>query len=263
VPELEVVEVHSGGDRERQGFRRRADDGFALQLDLGLDIPSRAFVRGRGLESEWRGALAVKGDASRPQVLGELRVQRGRIDFLDRTFTLAAGVVDFHGGWPPIPDLRIRAETRGRDVLGIINVTGPADDPDLKLESQPALPEDEVLARLLFDRPLDEITPAQALRLASALRGLAGGGGGLTLMDEARGALGLDTLDFEAAGADDSSVKAGKYLREDVYLEVVGGVGEGGSKARVEWDLTPSISVESSVDQESRSAFGLNWKRDY
>jgi autotransporter translocation and assembly factor TamB len=59
------------------------------------------------------------------------------------------------------------------------------------------------------------------------------------------------------------SVKAGKYLREDIFVEVESGLGEAGNKARVAWELTPNISVESSVDEKSNSAFDLNWKFDY
>ena len=82
-------------------------------------------------------------------------------------------------------------------------------------------------------------------------------------MGRARSSLGLDSLDFAGDGKESGPVKAGKYLREDVFLEVESGIGEAGNKARVEWELTPNISVESPVDEKSSSDFGINWKLDY
>ena len=56
-----------------------------------LDIPGRLFVRGRGLDSEWNGKLALKGDLADPLVEGEIDVRRGHFDLLDRRFTIDRG----------------------------------------------------------------------------------------------------------------------------------------------------------------------------
>ncbi len=54
---------------------------------------------------------------------------------------------------------------------------GPADDPVVSFTSAPELPQEEVLARLLFGRSLDKISPLQAAQLANAVAVLAGRGG--------------------------------------------------------------------------------------
>src|SRR5690606_33939692 len=60
---LEVREINSptsmalaanGGDQALPTFRR---------LDLALNADRRVWLRGRGLDSEWQGALRVRGDA--------------------------------------------------------------------------------------------------------------------------------------------------------------------------------------------------------
>jgi autotransporter translocation and assembly factor TamB len=58
-------------------------------------------------------------------------------------------------------------------------------------------------------------------------------------------------------------VGVGKYVRENVYLEVEGGAGENSGKVSVEVDLTPSISVETEARQNAESAVRLNYKYDY
>ena len=225
------------------------------------EIPSKTFVRGRGLESEWRGNLTVKGDATAPVVLGSLRVHRGFFDFLDKRFQLRQGTLDFYGASPPLPRISLEAAAAGLDMTAVLRVTGPVDAIKITLDSEPSMPQDEVLARLLFDKKLEEISAVQAIQLAAAVRTLTSGG--TSLLGRTRGALGLDTLDVGGSESGGASVKAGKYLSENVYLEVESGITDASSKVRVEMDLTPQISVETQVDQDSNSAFGINWKFDY
>ena len=55
----------------------------------------------------------------------------------------------------------------------------------------------------------------------------------------------------------------GKYLNDDVYVEIEKGVGSEGGKVSVEVDITPNISVESEVGLDAQSGVGINWKWDY
>jgi len=262
IPTLEVKEVYADGEPALEPAKAAGAEA-PIDLDLQIVIPSRFFVRGRGLESEWKGKLDVKGTVTSPLVLGNLEVERGRFDFIDKRFTLEEGKIEFYGTKPPQPDLKFRATAPGRDMVGVLNVSGPPDDLKLALESEPPMPQDEVLARLLFDRELNEVSGLQALRIALAVRELSGQGGTDGILDGARGSLGLDTLDVGGGGSEGATVKAGKYLEEDIYLEVESGLGGEGSRVRVEKDLLRNLSVEASVDQQSNSGFGINWKMDY
>jgi translocation and assembly module TamB len=57
-------------------------------------------------------------------------------------------------------------------------------------------------------------------------------------------------------------VSAGKYVSEGVYLGVDQSV-SGRSTAKVEVEITPSISVETDVGSKGGAGIGLNWKKDY
>jgi translocation and assembly module TamB len=260
VPTIAVKEVYDGEpltDTEKVSEPSYYD----LALAIGIDIPSRTFVRGRGLESEWRGSLRVEGTADEPKIVGNLEIRRGRFDFLDTRFTLSRGLIEFFGSSPPEPTLDIEARSQGTDVIAIIGLQGPASAPELKLESEPELPEDEVLSRLLFNSDSSNLTAAQTIRLAAAVQQLAGGGG-RDLMGEVRAASGLDTLDVDATSTG-GSVEAGRYLTEDIFLEVISGFGDQPSRVRVEKQISPQFSIETDVDQNSNSSFGINWRLDY
>ncbi|MFZ1427985.1 MAG: translocation/assembly module TamB domain-containing protein [Geminicoccaceae bacterium] len=262
VPVISVTEVNRAGGVVAQP--RPPGPPFALSFDVATDIPSRFFVRGRGLDSEWGGALQLKGDLADPQVLGELKVLRGIFDLLDRRFTISRGTVEFVGTRPPVPMIDLEASARTVDVTVTVTLKGPAANPKLTLSSDPTLPQDEILSRLLFGTSVARVTPVQGLRLAAAAQQLQGGGLVSDTLTTLRRAAGLDTLDVQSGEtAQESTARAGKYISDNVYLEVQRGVADGSGKASVRVDLTPQLSVGTSVNEQSQTGVGLQWKYDY
>lgn len=262
VPVISVTEVNRTGGVVAE--RRPPGPPFALSFDVATDIPSRFFVRGRGLDSEWGGALQLKGDLADPQVLGELKVLRGIFDLLDRRFTISRGTVEFVGTRPPVPMIDLEASAKTVDVTVTVTLKGPAANPKLTLSSDPTLPQDEILSRLLFGTSVARVTPVQGLRLAAAAQQLQGGGLVSDTLTTLRRAAGLDTLDVQSGeSAQESTARAGKYISDNVYLEVQRGVADGSGKASVRVDLTPQLSVGTSVNEQSQTGVGLQWKYDY
>ena len=260
-PSIPVLDVEVAGQPIEPAAGPNAREPFDLMLDIAVDAPARLFVRGRGLDSEWGGSLTVKGPAAEAQVLGDLQFRRGFLDFLDRRFKVRSGTIAFSGARPPVPEVNIEAESQGTSVLAIVKISGPANDPKLDLTSEPPLPRDEVLAQLLFKRDMSQITPAQGLRLANAVATLEGGG--IDVVGKFRSGLGLDTLDVGGESTDDANVRAGKYLADNVYLEMQQGMQSGSGKARLEVELTPNVSVSTDVSEQSQTGVGLDWKMDY
>jgi translocation and assembly module TamB len=262
LPTLEVEEI--GGTRTPEPPAEEAEASpFEPTLDVTVDLPGRIFVRGRGLDSEWEGKLAITGKASDPALSGNLAVKRGFFDFLDKRFTLEEGLIDFNGSTPPDPVIALTAEAEDNDFIAIIRLEGQATDPKLTLTSEPELPDDEVLARLLFNRELSEIGPTEAAKLALALNRLRGGGG-FDAFGEIRDALKIDTLDVVSGEEpDESVVKAGKYLSDDVYVEVEKGTAEESGRARVEVEILPNVAVEADTGEDASGGIGLKWRFDY
>ncbi len=233
-----------------------------IGLDVKVHMPEKFYVRGRGLESEWSGKLSVTGTAEDPLVLGSIEFRRGSLNLLDRRFSIDEGTIRFSGAKPPIPELDIRAsaETSG-GFTGIVRITGPATKPKVELASEPVAPQDEVIARIMFNRSSSEISPFQGLRLAAAVQQLRSGGDGL--MGIGREALGVDTFDVSGGGGADTTASAGKYISDNVFLEVQQGITSGSSKARLEIELTPSLSAQTQIGQQGQTGTSLNWTYDY
>ena len=59
-----------------------------------------------------------------------------------------------------------------------------------------------------------------------------------------------------------ATVSAGKYIAEDVYLQVGAG-GQGGVGAEVEWEPQKNLSVTSSANGAGDTKIAIRWKKDY
>jgi translocation and assembly module TamB len=262
VPTIEVEEIGGTAPRTPTSNGAGGASAFELGLDVVVNLPGRVFVRGRGLESEWEGRIEAKGTASDPRLTGTLQIRRGSFDLLDKRFNLRRGVITFTGQSPPNPQIDIEAVAQATDITTIVRIGGHAKQPTIALDSQPPLPQDEVLSRLMFNRPASSITPLQAVQLAAAVNRLRGGGPGV--LDRLRTALGVDTLDVGGGdGAAGTTVRAGKYLSEGVYVEGETGTGDQSSKARVEVEILPNVSLQAETGADATSGVGVKWKYDY
>ncbi|MBI1389774.1 MAG: hypothetical protein GC154_15150 [bacterium] len=235
------------------------------ELDLKVKIPGRMFVRGRGLDSEWSGSLDVTGSTQRPRVNGSLSVVRGFFNFFSNRMALNQGTVQFSGD-PANPYLTVAAQTTRKGDEFTLNLSGPASSPRMNLQSNPPLPSDEALSRLLFGRRLTDITPLQAVQLAQAANTLRGGSGAFDVMGEMRSLLGVDQIELRAGEGGDMSkttVGLGKYLTDDVYVDLEQGFGKDSSRVKVEIELTPTISVESQLGLDKNTGVGVFWKYDF
>ena len=264
---VHVVEIHEseGGVRPDQSEgSKSADEADNLFLELSVKIPGRVLVNGRGLESEWKGDLTLKGKASQPELTGVLSLVRGRFDLLSKTFDLKRGSISFAGAVPPRPLLDITGEARAKDLLARLQVTGFIESLQIKLTSEPPYPEEEILAHLLFGRRLHQITPVQAVQLADALNTLRGSEG-FDLLGRTRRLLHVDELSIGQTGEneDKPSLKVGKYVSENVYIRVESGISPDTGKASVEWTVTPNITVETEVGVNASAGVGVNWRWDY
>lgn len=260
LAQVEVVEINVKNPRPKTEGKT---SGFLLGLDLRVAIPARLFVQGRGLESEWSGNLHIRGNHSKPIVNGEMNLLRGKFDFLDRIFTLTKGSLSLNGETPPNPFLEVLGETQILENLIQVRISGPARDFRLNLSSVPSLPQDELLALILFGRSLRQISPLQAVRLAQAAAEMTGlGGASPDFLDSFKSSLGLQEVDVTKDDEDNTAVGVGGYFGGKYYIRTQSSV-SGQDRTKVEVQLSPKISVETEVGSDSRQGGGVMWKYDY
>ena len=260
IPRLNVREVNRPADEADPG-RPPAP----WRLDLHAKAPNRLAVTGLGLDSEWRADLDIKGTVDSPAITGRADLVRGGYEFAGRRFDLERGSIRFLGEAPPDPVLDIVAQANIQSLNATIRVTGTGQRPEIRFSSIPALPEDELLSRLLFGTSITNLSAPEALQLAAAVASLQGGGTGLNPINAIRRVAGLDRLRIlpaDVTTGQGTSVAAGKYLGRRVYVEVITD-GQGYSATRLEYQITRWLSLLSSISTIGRQSVNVRISKDY
>ena len=264
VTVLDVREINA----ERVGRRpAKVDKPTKWLLDVALAAANRLEVTGMGIESEWRGDLRVTGAATAPVLVGRVQLVRGDYDFAGKRFALTRGDLRFNGGYPPDPVVDVAAENTQGGFTAQLTITGTAQRPEIKFGSVPALPEDEVLSRVLFGASITALSAPEAVQLAGALASLRNskGSGALNPINLVRRKLGIDRLRIVPADITrnrKTSVAAGQYIGRRVYVELATDA-QGYTGSNIEVSLTRALSVLSEVATQGGTSVNLRWKRDY
>src|SRR5215472_6382162 len=275
---LKVVEINSKTGKQPPAAPAAEPPALPAILDIEIDMPGNIFVRGHGLDSEWGGKLAITGTSAAPAINGALEQIRGSVDFLGKTFTLTRGRLTFDGSDKLDPALDIVAEVSTADITAQVNIGGLASAPTVTLTSTPVVPQDEILARVLFGKGVSQISAGEGLQLAAAAASLAAGGPGV--LDRLRGGLGLDwfrlgssttgpttgTLNprgTSTSATGGTALSAGKYIAPGVSVGVSQGISPPTSKVTVEIQVLPHVTVGGEAGQSGSTGLGLNWNYDY
>lgn len=233
--------------------------GNPLRLDLTIRSDESIFIRGRGLDAELRGDLRLGGTLGNMIPVGRFELVRGRLDILTKRLDLVEGSLSVAGSFDPIVRLVAR-NTTDEYIIDIV-VEGPVSSPTVSFNSTPDLPQDEVLSQLFFGRELQSLSAFQAAQLALAVAALTGRGDG-GVVGSIRENFGLDDLDVSQTDEGETSVRAGKYIAENVYTDVeVTSSGE--STLSINLDVSENVSVSGRLSDEGDTSIGLYYQKDY
>ncbi|MEL6360330.1 MAG: translocation/assembly module TamB domain-containing protein [Pseudomonadota bacterium] len=242
--------------------------GPLIDLDIALKAPQEIFIRGRGLESEWSADVRLTGNSTAPLLVGGVNVRRGTIDFAGRRFDISTGEIAFDRLGRNDPRLDLRAEYEAdNDLTAAIVVGGRGSAPTVNLASTPSLPNEDIMAVVLFGKAANQLSAFESLQVAQALAQLGGVGpfgGGSGLTGTARSAVGLDMLNLDLdsdTGA--SALTVGKYLADGLFVSASQNARGDQGSVRVEYEVTDSISLETLLEQDGDQTVSANWKRDF
>ena len=259
VPQLQVS--HRGLDEEEVIDSAELRP-WRLDVQLaGGDLQAT----GLGIDSIWTTNLDIGGTADSPTMTGRADLVRGEYEFAGRNFRLDRGIIRFRGQNPPNPLLDIRAEAQVQGLDASVRVTGSGNRPEITFASVPALPQDELLSRILFGTSITNLSAAEALQLASAVGALQAGEGGLDPINDIRRAVGLDRLRIlpaDIATGRGTAVAAGKYVNRKLFVEVITD-GQGYSATRAEYQVTRWLSLLSSISTIGRTSANVRVSKDY
>ncbi len=244
---------------ETQADGGRATARRPYPLDLVISAPNRLFLRGRGLDAELGGQLRVGGTTDNVVPSGAFNLVRGRLEILGKRLDLSEALLQLQGDF--VPFIRILASNESDGVISSVLIEGRATEPEVSFVSNPELPEEEVLSRLLFGRGLTRFRLCRRRNWQVRWRRWRGAGG-RGVIGKLRKGFGLDDLDLATDAEGGASVKAGKYLTKKLYTEVEVDQ-QGQSQINLNFDLSPSITVRGKTGSDGNTGIGIFLEKDY
>lgn len=198
---------------------------------------------------------------------GTVEVVRGEVEPIGgRNFQVEHAKVTFTGGPPSAALLDVEAIYDNPSARITAVITGPVRHPDFHLTSQP--PMEEAQIAMLIATGTAELKPG------------AGGVGTLTGEEAGKAALGAvatqlfknlvaDKLPLDTVAIDSSSLRAGKYVTDRIYvgytrrLDVQLDEGVNRNEVRVEYQITRRWSFESRYGDAQSGGASLIWSKNY
>lgn len=290
-PNVAVLDVRRRGAAVEAETETRRVIGLALTVHA----PRQVLVRGRGLDAELGGDVSINGTSADPEVSGGFELIRGSFALASTQLQFSRGEVSFNGAGLRgriDPTLDFAAQSQVADTTVQLTITGLADAPSFELSSTPQLPQDEILARLLFGQSAAQLSALQVAQIGAALAslsGVGGGGGGLNPLARLQKALGLDRLSVGGAGTANNNstpaqgaqqnalgatVTAGRYVSPRVFVAASQST-TGASQLQVDVDLTRRLKLRTRLgngtataqgttpENDPGSSIGLSWQYEY
>ena len=222
--------------------------GPTIGLNVTLRAPGQVFVRGRGLDAELEGRITVAGTTAAPQPSGRFTLRQGTFNLAGMTLNFSSGEVGFDGGRSSDPTLNFVAISNTSSITATLTITGSASSPKIVLSSVPDLPQDEILARLLFQQSSGSLSPVQLAQAAAALAQIGGVGAGFDPLNAIREKLGLDRLSLgNSANGTGVAVEAGRYLTPRLFVGVQQDATGSGTQALVQFDVTRRLKLQATA----------------
>ncbi|HSM96209.1 MAG TPA: translocation/assembly module TamB domain-containing protein [Rhizomicrobium sp.] len=275
-PQVAVLDVRRRG----QVAPPRSGGNSKVVLDVTLTAPNQFYVRGHGIDAEMGGRIHLAGVTNALAVDGGFDMRRGSLSLAGQTLTFTTGKISFDGSGVRNrldPTLDFVAQTTSGGVTATLSVGGYASAPKIALSSSPQLPQDEVLARLLFQQSVKQLSPFQLAEIAQALASLGGIGSGFDALSSLRKGLGLDRLSVGGASGNSAqtTVEAGKYVARNVYIGARQNL-SGGTQLQVQYDITRKLKAQATLSTvtnatvtkgsaavDNGSSIGLSYQFEY
>lgn len=271
-PDVAVLDVRRPG----QAPPPRPEKPLVINLNVTVQAPRQILVKGRGLDAELGGEIRIRGTAAAPAVSGSFDLQRGTFTLGSSQLTFTQGSVTFNGEGLKKkidPTLDFVAQTQVLEVTITVKITGFADAPKIELSSTPELPQDEIMARLLFGESASQLSALQVVQIGAALAQLTGGGGGsgLNPLTRLQKTLGLDRLSVGSGASTATgpttqqntgySVEAGRYVSSRVFVAVKEST-TGYSQLVVDVDLTKHLKLQTRIGNGTTTTQGTTPEND-
>lgn len=232
--------------------------GLRVHGDLLVVLGDAVKVSGKGLDGRLAGRLRILMNAPTDiNGQGEIRFVEGRYRAYGQNLNIDQGRALYAGGPIDNPALDIVASRqRGEDIKVGVRVTGTAEQPLVRLFSDPAMDDGDALSYLILGRPLDQASATEGHALYQAATSLALVGGE-ALATRIGGLFNLSEVSIESGETSaDPALVLGKSLSPRLYVRYIQGLVENTAAFQIRYKLNDKWTLET--ESGTRSGAGAD-----
>ncbi len=266
--QMKTVDVTYINDQVKENpfTKEKKKQPWPIELDLNFDVPSSAFVTGKNLKSEWKGGFTFTGTTLDPLMHGTLQIIKGEYTFNNESFVSTQGSVHLAGSSGSKSSLYVIGERQIDNIKIQAILKGDIADPTLTFRSNPPMSQKEILAWILFEHGIDEITPFQVAKLSQSVLNLSGGPENPDILTRLRNKMGLDLIDIsgtDTGGLNELSLRLGKYISQGIYVSLNKSINAEANQVAIEANLSRHFKVQAEIGDNAEGKMSLKWARDY
>lgn len=252
------AEGNSGGVNGKQ---------LTLDADLGINLGDRLRLKGHGVAGLLKGQLQITTPRNKPAVHGAIRLEQAKFAAYGQKLDIVRSTITFNGlvENPRLDILAMRPQTpsaQDSDVKVGVRITGTAQDPRVRLYSEPALSETEQLSWLVLGRAPTGLGGADIGLLQTAAVALLSGDDGPGVTDRVIGLLGLDTLSVSQSDGvvRETVVSVGKQISRHWYMGYERNLSATGGNWQLVYSLAQRFKVRAQAGEDNAIDFIWQWR---
>lgn len=233
---------------------------YPFRYDLTIHGDHDLRLQGRGIEADLEGDIHLAGKNLSVIASGALHTRKGKFSFAGKDFIINQGEILFSD---ERNFLNITSTVDYPNLTVTVHFRGDLKSPQLIFESNPSLPTSAILARILFNKDVSELSAGQAVQLANTIVTLAGSSGP-TVLESIRKNLGIDRLNVSVPATKETgyvAIEIGKYITEGVLISLIQSTKT--SQVRVEVQISPSFALEAETQEDNQGKFSFKWNKNY
>ncbi|MDQ3348199.1 MAG: translocation/assembly module TamB domain-containing protein [Acidobacteriota bacterium] len=247
----------------------------AVAMDIRVVVPDNLVLRGKdirpggptgtalgNLNITVGGDMRIRKDpGGQVAPVGTVNTIRGTYEFQGRRFDLVRGGTLRFVGSPTINPILDVSATRTIPNTGVearVHITGTAQAPQLELTSNPPLEESDILALIVFNRPVNELGTGERSSLAATAGGIATGFIAAPLGESIGRALDLDLFEITTtteSGELGAGLTLGQQLGERAFFRLRQQFGaQSTTEVELEYQLARFLRAQASAAPETSGA---------
>lgn len=240
---------------------------FVLQFDIDFKLPpKKGMIIGRGLTSYWEGSCKLYGPHTALCGKGKITATHGTCLFGGKEFVLTEGLINCNGEFATHAHIHLTATHDFGPFQVALKLNGQPSKPKITFTSTRGLQEREILSWILFNKPLADISPLEALQLTNLIVN-SKQQTQFNLLDKIKKSFGIEIdvakTDLSGNNPDAMNIQVGKYISKQVMLRLSKDMENAANRVGIEASLQKDLSVQAEVSDDQTAGITLKWKHDY